>query len=196
MGQKVRWRAASQIVNTPLQQGLQLLLWRSWQMLGIQIWSPGFCARNWPLFLDFQESLLVILCKSFQECPQWISVLELLQGCIGYEPNFIFVMCARMYLWIWGKVTNKIIKCTKIMWLPYLSINWADSLKDTSQWVRGTILLGSVPVFCGISVSIYFTRLFKVQDLPGCPVIKNPPTKAGNTGLIHVLGRSHMLWSN
>lgn len=55
---------------------------------------------TWPLLLDFQESLLVILCKSFQECPQWISVLELLQGCIGHEPNFIFVMCAHMYLWI------------------------------------------------------------------------------------------------
>ena len=55
--------------------------------------------------------------------------------------------------------TNKILKCTKIMWLPYLSINWTDSLKDTSQWVPGTILLGSVPVFCGINVSIYFTHV-------------------------------------
>ena len=82
------------------------------------------------------------------------------------------------------------------MWLPYFSINRTDSLKDTSHWVPGTILLGSAPVFCGANVSIYFTQLFKVQDFPGCPVVKNPPTKAGNTGLIHVPGRPHMLWSN
>ena len=33
-------------------------------------------------------------------------------------------------------------------------------------------------------------------DLPGGPVVKNPPANAGGTGSIPGLGRSYMLWSN
>ena len=126
-----------------LQRGLQLLLWRSWQMLGIQVWSPAFCARNRPLLLDFQESLLVILSKSFQECPQWISVLELLQGYIGYEPNFIFVMCAHMYLWIWGKVTNLLIKFLNV---PKLCGFLISPLTELIPWK--ILLTGCLGQFC------------------------------------------------
>ena len=31
---------------------------------------------------------------------------------------------------------------------------------------------------------------------PGGPVVKNPPDKAGDMGLIPGPGRSHMLWGN
>ena len=35
-----------------------------------------------------------------------------------------------------------------------------------------------------------------VQDFPGGPVQKNPPARAGDTGLIPGPGRFHMPWSN
>ena len=35
-----------------------------------------------------------------------------------------------------------------------------------------------------------------VQDFPGGPVKKNPPARAGDTGLIPGPGRFHMPWSN
>ena len=34
------------------------------------------------------------------------------------------------------------------------------------------------------------------RDFPGGAVVKNPPAKAGDTGLIPGPGRSHMLQSN
>ena len=36
----------------------------------------------------------------------------------------------------------------------------------------------------------------QVQGFPGGAVLKNPPAKAGDTGSIPGLGRSHMPWSN
>ena len=35
----------------------------------------------------------------------------------------------------------------------------------------------------------------KCQNFPGGSVVKNPPTSAGDKGLIPDLGRSHMRWS-
>ena len=35
-----------------------------------------------------------------------------------------------------------------------------------------------------------------VQGFPGGTVVKNPPAKAGDTGLSRGRGRSHMMWSN
>ena len=35
-----------------------------------------------------------------------------------------------------------------------------------------------------------------VVDFPGCPVVKNLPVNAGDTGLIPGLGRFHMLQGN
>ena len=35
-----------------------------------------------------------------------------------------------------------------------------------------------------------------IGDLPGGPVVKNPPAKAGNTGLISGAGSFHMLWGD
>ena len=37
---------------------------------------------------------------------------------------------------------------------------------------------------------------FCYQGSPGGSVVKNLPTSAEDTGSIHDLGRSHMLWSN
>ena len=34
------------------------------------------------------------------------------------------------------------------------------------------------------------------SDFPGGPVVKKPPAKAVDTGLISGLGRSHMPWGN
>ena len=34
------------------------------------------------------------------------------------------------------------------------------------------------------------------RDFPGGPVVKNPPAKAGDMGLIPGPGRPYMLWSN
>ena len=34
------------------------------------------------------------------------------------------------------------------------------------------------------------------EGFPGCLVVKNPPAKAGNTGLIPVLGRSYVPRNN
>ena len=34
------------------------------------------------------------------------------------------------------------------------------------------------------------------MSFPGGSVVQNLPAKAGDTGLIPGLGRSHMLWSN
>ena len=34
------------------------------------------------------------------------------------------------------------------------------------------------------------------MDFPGSPVVKNPPAKAGDSGSIPSLERSHMLQSN
>ena len=34
------------------------------------------------------------------------------------------------------------------------------------------------------------------RDFPAGAVVKNPPASAGDTGLIHAPGRSHMPWSN
>ena len=47
----------------------------------------------------------------------------------------------------------------------------------------------------------YFTKTLKnmydiLWDFPGGPMVKNPPTNAGETGLIPGLGRSHMLQHN
>ena len=41
-----------------------------------------------------------------------------------------------------------------------------------------------------------FYLIFKRQDSPGGPVVKNPPANAGDMGLIPGLGRSHLLWDN
>ena len=35
-----------------------------------------------------------------------------------------------------------------------------------------------------------------MQDIPGGPVVKNPPDNAGHTNLIRGPGRFHMLWGN
>ena len=35
-----------------------------------------------------------------------------------------------------------------------------------------------------------------IGDLPGGPVVKNPPANAGNTGLISGPGSFHMLWGD
>ena len=35
-----------------------------------------------------------------------------------------------------------------------------------------------------------------MQDMPGDPVVKNPPVDVGDTGLIPGLGRSHRPWGN
>ena len=48
-------------------------------------------ALTWPLFLDFRDNFPVILCKSFQDGLSG-SLLQLLQGCVNYEPNFFFLM--------------------------------------------------------------------------------------------------------
>ena len=40
--------------------------------------------------------------------------------------------------------------------------------------------------------STYIRQIKMGQDLPGGPVVKNPPANAGNTGLIPGWGRSHM----
>ena len=34
------------------------------------------------------------------------------------------------------------------------------------------------------------------KDIPGGPVVKNPPANAGNTGSIPGLGAFHILWGN
>ena len=36
----------------------------------------------------------------------------------------------------------------------------------------------------------------KFWDFPGGAVVRNLPANAGDTGSIHVPGRSHMPWSN
>ena len=34
-----------------------------------------------------------------------------------------------------------------------------------------------------------------LKDFPGAPVVKNPPARAGDTGLFPALERFHMLWN-
>ena len=41
-----------------------------------------------------------------------------------------------------------------------------------------------------------YIRMIIVWDTSGGPVVQNPPAKAGDSGLIPSLGRSHMLWGN
>ena len=51
-----------------------------------------------------------------------------------------------------------------------------------------------------ISLSCVYYRICSKEDekrdLPGGPVVKNPPANAGDMGLIPGLGRFHMAWSN
>ena len=43
----------------------------------------------------------------------------------------------------------------------------------------------------------FFKKLkIELLDFPGGTVVKDPPAKAGDTGSIPGLGRSHMPWSN
>ena len=44
--------------------------------------------------------------------------------------------------------------------------------------------------------STYIRQIKMGQDLPGGPVVKNPPANAGNTGLIPSPGRFHVSRSN
>ena len=44
-------------------------------------------------------------------------------------------------------------------------------------------------------INKYFKKI-NIRDFPGGAVVKNPPTNAGDTGLIPGPGRSHMPWSN
>ena len=51
-----------------------------------------------------------------------------------------------------------------------------------------------------ISLSCVYYRICSKEDekrdLPGGPVVKNPPANAGDMGLIPGLGGFHMAWSN
>ena len=54
-----------------------------------------------------------------------------------------------------------------------------------------------LPLPYPIPLTIFWVYSFrKSPDIPGGPVMKNPPANAGDTGSIPGLRRSHMPWGN
>jgi len=53
-----------------------------------------------------------------------------------------------------------------------------------------------VIVFIELILSELTLSVKEQQDFPGGPVVQNLPAKAGDMGLIHGLGKSHMPWAN
>ena len=72
---------------------------------------------------------------------------------------------------------NEILDSKELLWEVYQE-NWQRDRLDEKNVM---IFLNLIPI---------------CEDFPGGPVVKKPPTNAGDTSLIHDLGRSHVLHDN
>ena len=68
--------------------------------------------------------------------------------------------------------------------------NWASKYILSNMWGIKLYHIRSV------LIREFTDFLNPIWDLPGGPVVKNPPANAGDTGSISAPGKSHMLWGS